>query len=538
MSTENPTQTVNPQETVETNSFPVELNSYSNTMVLYEFLQTGVTLEQLKLYCKNPMTYNKQLRRISREAYSFNGMFAKTCDYITSSMSLDSVTICTNNTSTNQNRRKKFNALLYKINHKLTTRDIILKLLIDGMYVGLLRDTKPKDVPFNDYSINFTSEQKLDALTTDGNLMIQPLNLDYCQFLGFQNNDYVVGFDMQYFDSFIGNGLTREIQNYPSEFFKAYQAYKKDAGNRWFKLDQSTTVALKFKANIDEPYGRPLSVSALNDIYFDEQYTDGQRETVGQVASTVRWLRQPMGEKQGQCALNKEAQQNQYDNFKNAIFKTAARDGSIAKTTIVALAPGTEVGKMDTDNSLLKDTLTKENSTKIATGLGFASSALNGESGSNYSSAKLNLDLVLSQAYQILEQVQWQYTKVLNNLLKIDFMNLIKFVYLKTSNINKSDEFTIAKDMYSLMSGSRIWAYAIGSGDVETYMDLMEYEKSENFDEKYPPHLTSFTASDSADKPNPGGNIGGRPEDKTSTNPETLKTKTSNSNKQPKPSTK
>ena len=51
----------NPQN--ELNSFPIELNNYTYTMLANEFLSSGYTLEQMKLYVKYPMTYNKQLRK-------------------------------------------------------------------------------------------------------------------------------------------------------------------------------------------------------------------------------------------------------------------------------------------------------------------------------------------------------------------------------------------------------------------------------------------------------------------------------------------
>jgi hypothetical protein len=183
---------------------------------------------------------------------------------------------------------------------------------------------------------------------------------------------------MQYFDQFIGNGLTGEIKNFPPEFAKAYLLYKKDGNKRYFRLDQDKTVVLKFKSNINEPWGRPLGICALNDMSFDEQYVDSQRSNVTDVASNVFWMKQPMGEKQGQCALNKDQQTNQYDNFKNAIF-ASTRDKKLVKTTTMVLAPGTEVGKLDKNSSLLDKTLTDENMKKISTDLGFATSALNGD---------------------------------------------------------------------------------------------------------------------------------------------------------------
>ena len=42
--------------------------------------------------------------------------------------------------------------------------------------------------------------------------MIQPLDLDYCKIVGFQNNVSIAAFDMQYFDQFKHGGLIHEIK--------------------------------------------------------------------------------------------------------------------------------------------------------------------------------------------------------------------------------------------------------------------------------------------------------------------------------------
>jgi len=519
-----------PSSPIETSN-PIELNSMTLTTYIFnEAITTGISLEQLKLYCRFPMRYNMQLRKISREMYGLNGVFANVCDYYVSMPSLDKITICYENTTQNQKRRKLYDLMIDKLNHKLTSRDILLKLCIDGMYVGYMRNTiaSNKDAQIQQGLVD--SMVILEGLSMDDSLMIQPLSLDHCRILGFQNNDYVVGFDMMYFNQFIGNDLLGQIKNFPPEFVQAYLLYKKDASKRWFKLDQSKTVVVKIKSNIDEPFGRGLAISALSDMFFSEQYTDSQRANIIENAGTIRYLKQPMGEKQGQCSLNTTAQKNQFDNFTNAVISNASgSDKRIGKTTVLVLAPGTEVGKLETNTNDATNTLTDENIKKISTNLGFASGALNGEGDSTYSSLEVNIDLILTQVYQWLEQIQWQYTKVFNNLINSKGKDIIKFVYLKTSSLNKKNEYDIAKEMFTLAGGSRLWLYAVGSGDVDTYMNLMDYEKSMDMDSIYLPHQTSFTTT------NDTGDIGGRPTI-DSNNPNTQKSKSNDTNNQPKPS--
>ena len=71
------------------------------------------------------------------------------------------------------------------------------------------------------------------------------------------------------------------------------------------------------------------------------------------------------------------------------------------------------------------------------------------------------------------------------------------------------------------------------------YLRLMEFEKSENYDEKYLPHPTSYTWSNSMDKDNPADNAGGRPLKQTGDLTDSgIQTRTNGSNKAIKPSTK
>lgn len=512
-------------------SHAVELNSMTLTTYMFqEALTTGISLEQLKLYCKFPMRYNQALRKLSREMYGMNGILANTVDYYVSIPSLDKITMCYDNTPQNQKKRKLYDLMIDKINHKLTSRDILLKLCLDGMYIGFMRQTKAsnKDAVIQQGLVD--SMQILEGLSMDDSMMIQPLDLDFCRILGFQNNDYVVGFDMMYFNAFVGNDLLGEIKNFPPEFVKAYLDYKKDGSKRWFKLDQSKTVVLKIKSNIDEPFGRGLAISALSDMFFSDQYTDSQRSNIIENAGTIRWLTQPEGEKKGTSSLNKDQQTNQYENFKNAVLSNASGNNRrIGKTTTLVLAPGTEVGKLETNTNDTAKTLTDENIKRTSTNLGFASGALNGEGDATYSSLQVNIDLVLTQICQWLEQISWQYTKVFNNLINSKGKDIIKFIYLKTSSLNKKNEYAIAKEMFTLGSGSRMWMYAVGSGDIDTYMALMEFEKSMDMDTMYPPHPIAFTT--------PGGDTGGAPT-KDSNNPNTVASKTNGTNQTPKPSTK
>lgn len=486
-------------------SYPVEINALYDTTGFIEgmFTSGGIDDEMLKRYIQYPMYYNAQIRRLSKRMYNLNGIYGRTVDKMVAAPTLDHIVIPNGNEENEKKNAIELNNLLKKINHKLSTRDVLFSSLIEGMYVAILRNTKHENKKIK---IDGNAE-KIEGLAISSNIMLQPLDSDYVKIIGFMNGDYVCAFDMQYFDQFKSSGLIAEIKNYPLDFIKGYKEYRKDSNKRWHILDQKTTFAYKYRSQLTEPYGRPLGLSALNDILFSEDYVDSQRGNLKENSGTIRWLKQPPGEKQGQCSLNTEQQKAQYANFKDAVHANARNaNNKIAQVSTVVFAPGTEVGELGSSDTLIKNTLKKENMTAISTDLGLALSALNGEGeGANYSSLSVNIDLLLSEVFQMLEQIEWQYTKVLNNLLGLEEKDWMEIHYLKTSTLNRKEAFEIAKDLYTNAGGSRLYLYAVGTGDSNTYLKLMDYEKEMGFDELYPPHTTSFTVSDSSD------NEGGRP---------------------------
>lgn len=524
------TQSPTPLET----SHAVEINSLTtSTYFFQEALTTGISIEQLKLYIKYPMRYNRELRQLSREAYNSNGQYTNVCSYMTTIPTLDFVTVCNENSDTNKKKRKYFKQILKKINHKLTTRDILLNLYIDGMYVGILRNTQANNKNIQPQQGFVDSLDALEGLSIDDNLMIQPLDLDYCKFIGFQNNVQVVAFNLMYFDQFKHGGLLHEIKNYPSEFIQAYIAYKKDASKQWFTLNPKTTIALKLNANIREPYGRPLGLAALFDIRFAEDYYTSQINTVTDLASSIYTLSLPEGEKKGSCSLDKTQQGNMVAAFEGAVSLNTSNTSGKSKISKLTLAPGAKIERMSKDASLLKDTLGGENINKISTSLGFAGASLNaqGNGAASYSTLAVNIDLVLTQIFALVEQIAYEYTRVLNSLTNSKGNELIDVKYLRTSILNQTENYDRAKELYTLCGGTISHVIAEAGYDVDDYVAIKQLEKDEDYDTLFVPNMTAFTNNGNVD------NQGGAPT-KNSNNPNTVKSKTNGSNNQPKPSTK
>lgn len=515
--------------------FDLELNSISSNQILSVISSvTGYTLEDIDRYIKSPMRYNSQVRQICREFYNTNGLLSNVIDYMVAMPKLSSMTTIRNFRNITEyglKKRQKVEDLSYKIGHKGCTRDGIRGSLNDGMYVAILRDSNDSVKPLSS-GFNVDSIEEIDALNISDSVMLQPLNIDYCKIIGLNGATQIAAFDMMYFDQFKYGGLLHEIKNYPKSFLKGYNDYKKDNNKRWFILDPYTTVVKKFKAGKREPYGRPYALSALRDLKFSKDYEDDMDKTVRELASTIYYLIYPEGETKGKAAINKEQQTALKTAFENSVLSNVNSSGK--KTTTLTLPPNTKIDRMTKDPSLIKDTLSEENMKKVSTSLGFASSALNAssEGGASYASLQVNIDLISGQIFEMLEDFSEEYTRVFNYYLFGEKNPSIIFEYLNITQLNSKETFEQAKQLYGTAGGSRRYLIEASKYNSESYLSMMAQEKYEDLDNMFPPHATSYTMSDSADKNNPDGNYGGRPQKDLSdiNNPSSLNYKSENGN--------
>ena len=530
-------------DNIETNNYEnnIELNSLvTNSFVPFSYSgMSSVSRGQIKEYIKNPMIYNKQLRILSQQFYNTNGMYANVIDYCIDIPTLSYITTVSRYAKQSIKKRKpKYDKFMERINHKSTTRDILFNLFLNGMYVGYLRDTSKKENDVNDKNTFDCAVRRLEGLTIDDNFQIEPLPLDYCRIRGMVNGVNVAQFDMSYFDKWEGNGLIAQIKSFPKEFIQAYSKYKKDASYRWFTLDYKKTIALKCKSRKEEPYGRPLGLSAFLDIKKAEDYEDNQCAIIDELASSIYTLVLPEGDdKSGKaCSLNNEQQAKLRQAFEGAVRANTTGTGS--KISTVTLPPKTKMERMSKDASLLKDTLSEENASNIARSLGFAGGALNPSSqgGASYSSLSVNIDLVWSQVFQYVDEIANEYTRIANNYFNVKKVDdFTKISYLPISALNKDAMFDKMKELYGLINGNRSHVIASTGISIDEYLACMEQEDEEDWEKLFKPHITAYTNSGKNADNNDGED--GRPKkDEDELTESGQITRNLNSNEQVKPS--
>ena len=472
--------------------------------------------EELREMICDPMANNQALRALSEIVYNSNGIVTNTIDYMCALPTLDRVVVPYGKKD-QDGRREKVSQLLCAIRDRELGRDCLLHAFKDGVAFYYLETT---DRPLSNKK--FMSDYEVWSVAEiNENMKASVITLppDYTKIVGRKNSSYVLAFDLRYFDEGGGESTENKLRKYPKEIRDAYRKKQKD----WVILDNTRTMAIKYRATLNEPWGRPLVLAALQDIFFSDYFVDTKRGVLDEVNNRIYYQTFPEGERKGLSALSEKQQKEQHDAVKRGITQKNNRGG----TSFFSVAAGTKIDELDTNIDILDEKNEATLRSNIATSIGFAGSLLSGSGDSSYSAQESNLRLVTAQIFHVLELFANELNKVINACLIRDKKNYVRVSYLPITYANRDDFVKRAKDMYLEGRGSLlIWAAAAGI-EPDVFLSIMDYELAMDLDNKYPVHQTSFTQSAKGDN--------GRPVEDNPTNPNTVASKTNNANSQPKP---
>ncbi len=500
---------------------------------------------QLKKWLSNPQVYNKQLRQACWYAYASNGTVRKTTDYIVALPTLDSVCFTRNRTpegempKSYEKDKKLFLDILNRLKHKEIIRDSILKNCNDGVsfYYLAMNEKAPKGKYLDPFTLGYWTDlsesTEQNALTTNFSLFALPV--DHCKIISIKNGAYEIAFDLWYFTQFLSKGLSRKLMTYPKEIRDAWKKYNSvTETNRWFILDNTRTVVTKVGAKRDQRWGLPFSTAALEDIAYLNYFTDTKRNTLDSVNSRIIYQVFPQGLKPGTNGLTDAGQEMQHNRVKEGLnSRKRQRFGQ----AFFSLAPGTEIKTIDVKTDIFDDNKESGIIDRIAGDVGFAAPLLNGVTKGNYATASLNLELVSAMVRSWVAQFSTELCKVVNaNFIKHKNC-YVEISYLPTTHANRQFMVGYMKDLYTSGKGSlTAWVASTGMDPV-AYLALLDDEKAQDIENKYPVHKTSFTmTSRYASEAEVEDISGGRPPEDNPTNENTVQSQANNANSNPSPS--
>jgi hypothetical protein len=520
------------------NSQAYEFSSYSSQQA-YSNYYFGINIfdlysrEQLADLVKDPMANNKILREISLILYGMNGTYTNTVDYMTAIPTLDRVIVPHGKNDDKKRKNKELmESTLRTIKDKEIVRDALWRGMIDGIAFYYFETTgKPMSLEktLNDYDVNSIVE--INELGINASIISLPT--DYTEIIGIKNNSYVIAFNLEYFDDPVGEQTERKLKKFPKEIRDAYHKRKAQngiKGNNWVVLDNTKTIVHKIRSQRSEKYGRPLVLAAISDILYDDYFTSTKRNILDEINNKVVYQTLPEGQNKGTCALTKQQQEKQHETVKSAVMKKNNRGG----TSFFTVSAGTKLSVLDIGNADIFDGKYESNlGDKIALDMGIAGSLLNGSSSGSYSSQENNLELITAQLFQWVEQIIAEINKCISINIINDNKNWVECKYLPMTFVNKSKMVGYMKDLYLQGKGSlTAWASACGlSADV--FFALLDQEKADGIEDKYPVHKTSYTLS--ANNEFALQDKGGRP---TTDNPaeKTVQSRQNGGNNSPSPS--
>ena len=488
------------------------------------------TIEQIRTYLRNPAANIEQIRRMSDYAYYSNGVITSAIDYMRAMHTLDSVIVSKSKARDGSKPRSyarnkaRMEATLNAIRYKQLIRDAIFKDAKDGMYIAYFETRQgAPDLKraLSDYEVANIMELNDTGLSA----MVIPLPLSHTKIISRRNNVFQVAFDLRYFDGLTEDALRVRLAGFPKEIQDGWDKYTHSQLNGcWLPLSTDHTIVSKIKCGLDDPYGIPFSIAALDDINYAQYFIDTKRNVLDSVNNQIVYQTFPEGKEKGTSALTQKQQQSQHDLVKSALQR---RQRNINNTSFFSLAAGTKLDKITLDIDILdekNETAIKED---VNRAIGVSASALDGSSTGNYSTANLNLELVAANVYTWIEEITEELNKCINRCVIKDKACRVEFYVLPITMVNRDKMVGYMNNLYAQGKGS-LTAWIASTGfNPDNYIALMDYELEEDFENRYPVHRTSYTVS--------GSTEGGRPESE-SDDPASVQQKTNGANGAPKPS--
>lgn len=487
-------------------------------------------MEKINEYITHPFIYQKELRILAWWAYNTNGSVSAAIEYMRTMHTLDKVVVCKsrnmfgNKPKSFEKNKKRMLSVLECIRYKERIRDALLKRCNDGIYFYYFETKERKMFRDNLSDVDVANIVDINELGINASIIALPV--DYCKIVGRLNNSLVAAFDLKFFNQFNEEELKRRLLTFPMEIQKGWAKYVKSnkSLNSWLILNNNNTIIDKCKTPDNKPYGIPYAICALDDILYENYFTKTKRTVLDSVNNQIIYEVFPEGKDKGKCSLTENQQIQQHTVVKNAVKGRNDKNG----IAFFSLAAGTKLDAISTDTSLLDEKNQNAIENAVPKSLGFAAALLNGTDTGNYATASLNFEMIAANVYSWIENFMNELNKCINaNIIK-DKRCVVSCNILPTTFVNREKFFNEMKTLYAECGGSLQAVVAASGMDIETYLTLLDEEKDNNFDSKYTPHQSMYTQSGKS-------NETGRPTS-DSDNPNTVQSKTNNSNANPKPS--
>lgn len=300
-----------------------------------------------------------------------------------------------------------------KLNLKILSKHIAIKVLAEGSYYGVLREF------------------------SDGEVAVQDLPSKYSR-TRFKNQDDIdiVEFDVSYFDTIREKSVRDDIlKSFPKEFRLGYNRYKNRAGDKWIIINPGTGVYFNL---VDE---RPFFSSILPAIIDFNEYREIEKEKDKQKLKNLLVQKLPIED--GELVFDPEEAEEIHRGSVEMLRNNQYMD-------VLTTFADVKLEDLENSRSVITDNLEKiSNSIYSEAGVSKELFAADGNT-ALASSIKNDMSLMMMLAEKIANWVQFLLKSKYNNS-KMSF----RVVALPISNYNeqevRKDTLSLAQSGYSFL---------------------------------------------------------------------------------------
>lgn len=464
----------------------------------------------LQKYMANPEQYKEKLQKYAMYQYISNGDIFQLFDLTRVLPNLNVRIKTLKGGQVTEKHSYVVRKALKEINHKELTRDLVSQLISSGTVVGIWvgkEQQKSNDTPylmiFDDLEHFFPARRV--------------------------NGKWTVWCDLQYFDSVTDIEDKVDMINNLSPFVTIddYKNYK-DKGEKYRFIEFPIERSICLRTHVlkrNQRFGIPWNTQSINDIKHKDKLRNLEKVASNKVMNAVAVLTLGLDdEKRTFKALGDKLTKSVFESVKKGLM-----DNKDGEASVVGLPEWAKLDYPSQKTDVLNPDKMDSINSDIKNSTGISSVLTNGQGG-NYASAKLNLDIIFSRIGEVLENIE---NEVYNKLIKLILPSTVNgdyyIEYEKTYPISNKEKIDLLMKLHDKGYSLRYAIESIGI-DFDEYVQNSKEEINgmKLREEIFPPMNTNNISS--------SDNVAGRKGNDNADNDNTVASKESDGNNNPKPS--
>lgn len=465
-----------------------------------------IDINTLQNWFANPDTYINEINNLLQYYFIVNGDIFQLYDLVSALPTLNYKIDIFDRTVKNEKYISTCITALNSVKHRQLTRDILSQTISEGTLVGMWLGDKdnPYFFIFDDLKYVFPSYRLYGQ-------WIAELDLEWLRKM--KDDERQIYF----------NNLSPYVTE---DKYNKYLNNSFDKKYRYIELPTDRTAVIRtHTTKRNQRLGLPWGTQAIFDMQHKQKLKDLETSVANKIINAISVVKF-QGKDESGTKINENKQKKVFSKVKQALEQNSQNG-----ITVIAIPDfaSFEFPKFETGDDVLdpKKYTTSDNDISAATGVSYA---LTNGTGSNFSSAKLNLQTLYRKIGVILEVIEDEvYQRLFNIVLPAGVSDSYHLTYDKAEPLTKKDKVDILSKLH-FQEGFSLKAVIDQLEDTEwnSYIEQSLYEQENmKLPEKIKPYTSAYT--NTGDPNNPGG----APTVDDPDNPNTISSKTTGGNDSP-----